>query len=179
MEITTYAHIPDYPRQYSAGAVIGRIIDGIGFRYHWATEGLSEKNLDYRPCATSRSISDTLHHVYNLMEMLSTTINETRYELPEMNKDLGFNELRKETLDIISHVGERFKKSTDNEIAAMFIKFKMGEEDLDFPVWNVVNGPVSDLLYHIGQIVGYRRAAGNPIDPKVNLFIGQRMAEAN
>ena len=32
-----------------------------------------------------------------------------------------------------------------------------------------------DALYHVGQVVSYRRAAGNPIDPQVNVFLGKKM----
>ena len=35
-----YYQIPDYPEPYSAETVAARLIDGLGFRYFWATEGL-------------------------------------------------------------------------------------------------------------------------------------------
>ena len=57
----------------------------------------------------------------------------------------------------------------------MPIRFKMGDDDLDFPFWNAINGPVADALSHVGQVVSYRRAAGNPIDPQVNVFLGKKM----
>ena len=175
MESKTYSHIPDHPQAYSIGTVLGRMVDGIGFRYHWATQGLNNTDLEYRPCTTSRSIYDTLLHVYNLAEMLSTTVTGLRYELPEPSNGLQFDELREESLRILTHISDRFKEASDNEISEMSIKFKMGEQDLDFPTWNVVNGPISDLLYHIGQVVSHRRASGNPIDSKVNLLVGQRI----
>ena len=178
MSETTYSQIPDYPQQYSAGAVLGRMVDGIGFRYRWATEGLSENDLSYKPCDSSRSISETLHHVHNLLEMVHTTITDQRYNLPEANKGYQFQELRQETLNMIAQISDQFKSASDDTIDEMSIKFKMGEQDLDFPMWNVINGPVSDILHHIGQIVGYRRASGNPIAEGVNPFIGQRMVEA-
>ena len=49
--------------------MLGRIVDGLGFRYRWATEGLTEKELDYRPCEVGRSISETSSHVHNLIVM--------------------------------------------------------------------------------------------------------------
>ena len=175
MEIKTYSLIPDYPQEYSVGTVLGRMVDGIGFRYHWATEGLNKVDLEYRPCTTGRSIYDTLLHVYNLAEMMSTTVTGQRYELPEPSNGLQFDKLREETLRVIAYISDRFKEASDDKISEMSIKFKMGEQDLDFPTWNVVNGPISDLLYHIGQVVSHRRASGNPIDSKVNLLIGRRI----
>ena len=35
-----YYQIPDYPSSYNAATVAARTIDGLGFRYYWATEGL-------------------------------------------------------------------------------------------------------------------------------------------
>ena len=34
---------------------------------------------------------------------------------------------------------------------------------------------VADALYHVGQVVSYRRAAGNLMDPQVNVFVGKKM----
>jgi hypothetical protein len=43
----------------------------------------------------------------------------------------------------------------------------------EYPMWNVINGPVSDAIYHVGQIVAFRRAAGNPMHPGVSVFSGR------
>ena len=39
-----FYEISDYPESYSQAAIVGRMIDGLGFRYYWATEGLNEKD---------------------------------------------------------------------------------------------------------------------------------------
>ena len=41
-----YYEIPDYPETYTAGSVAARMLDGLGFRYYWATEGLNEDDLN-------------------------------------------------------------------------------------------------------------------------------------
>ena len=46
---------------------------------------------------------------------------------------------------------------------------------MTFPFWNMINGPISDAIWHSGQVVANRRASGNPINPKVNVFIGKTM----
>jgi len=38
-----YATIPEAPQEYTAGSVVSRMIDGLGFRYYWATEQLTDK----------------------------------------------------------------------------------------------------------------------------------------
>jgi len=61
-----YFQIPDYPESYSAYTVAARVIDGLGFRYYWATEGLTEKDLVYRPSEEARSMLETIDHIQNL-----------------------------------------------------------------------------------------------------------------
>jgi len=38
-----------------------------------------------------------------------------------------------------------------------------GREPTRFPVWNLLNGPLSDALTHIGQLASWRRIAGDPV----------------
>ena len=44
-----YQEIPDYPNEYTAGNVLGRIMDGIGYRYYWATKDLTPDDYNFRP----------------------------------------------------------------------------------------------------------------------------------
>jgi len=37
----------------------------------------------------------------------------------------------------------------------------------------MMNGPLADAIYHVGQIVVFRRANGNPQNPRVNVFMGK------
>ena len=46
-------------------------------------------------------------------------------------------------------------------------------EDTGVPFWNIINGPISDALWHCGQVVMLRRSSGNPFNSKVNLFSGK------
>jgi hypothetical protein len=54
----------------------------------------------------------------------------------------------------------------------------MSDDDLskviigDRPLWNIINGPVSDALTHVGQINSFRRLNGNPV-PRANVFLGR------
>ena len=42
------------------------MIDGLGFRYYWATHGLRPEDLNYKPSETNRTIEETIDHIYNL-----------------------------------------------------------------------------------------------------------------
>ena len=44
-----FKSIPEYPDNYKSGNIIQRMIQGLGYRYYWATEGLTDKDLKYRP----------------------------------------------------------------------------------------------------------------------------------
>jgi hypothetical protein len=36
----------------------------------------------------------------------------------------------------------------------------------------LINGPITDAIYHTGQVVSFRRTSGNPIPKGVNVFLG-------
>ncbi|MBL4904447.1 MAG: hypothetical protein JKZ00_00090, partial [Flavobacteriaceae bacterium] len=55
-----YYEIPPAPKEYTAGTVASRMVDGLGFRYYWATEGLTEKDLAFRPNSEARTTLETI-----------------------------------------------------------------------------------------------------------------------
>ena len=58
-----FYEISNYPESYSQAEIVGRMIDGLGFRYFWATEGLTEKDLNFRLPNDSRSSIETVVHL--------------------------------------------------------------------------------------------------------------------
>ena len=40
-----YREIPDVDVEYTSGTVLARMIDGLGFRFYWATEDLRDEDL--------------------------------------------------------------------------------------------------------------------------------------
>ncbi|NRA13756.1 MAG: hypothetical protein HRT57_17585 [Crocinitomicaceae bacterium] len=48
-----FYNIPDVPKTESAANSIARFVDELGFRYRWATEGLTEKEFQFRPHPSS------------------------------------------------------------------------------------------------------------------------------
>ena len=65
-----FAKIPDAPETFNAGGVVSRMVDGLGFRYYWATEGLRPEDLEYRPSEEARTAEETLDHVLGLSEII-------------------------------------------------------------------------------------------------------------
>jgi hypothetical protein len=43
------------------------LVDGIGFRYRWATEGIDEGSLGFRPAPDCMSLGELLQHIHGLL----------------------------------------------------------------------------------------------------------------
>jgi hypothetical protein len=56
-----YYRIPTYPDHLSSTSVLTRLLDGLGFRFYWATEGLRTEDYAYRPAEDTMSILSLLH----------------------------------------------------------------------------------------------------------------------
>ena len=160
-----YAIFPPAPDHYSAGTVVSRLLDGLGFRYYWATEGLRPIDLTFKPSPQARTSWETLEHIYSLSNIIITVAGGNQISPGQYNT---FVELRKATL-------ENFKKSStliagysDGDME----KLKAAFQGKELPFWNMINGPISDCLWHIGQVVSFRRSSGNPFSDKVELFLG-------
>lgn len=165
-----YKDIIETPESYTAGSVVSRMLDGLGFRYYWATEGLREEDLAFRPNKTARTSGETINHILGL----SQVIVNCALEVPNGNPqpEMIFEEKRKKTLMNIKKASEIFLKSKD--ISKFKIVFKRGDNTTEFPFWNQINGPISDAIWHVGQIVSFRRSSGNPFPKGVSVLQGVR-----
>lgn len=166
-----YATIPEAPEIYTAGSVVSRMVDGLGFRYHWATEGLTEDDLNYSPGNDGRTIDQTLDHLLALSITISSSGKKEARDFSVMLPELSYDEKRKVTLENFKMASELFLKSKD--LTQHNVIFKRGDKTTEFPFWNNINGPIEDAIWHAGQVVVLRRSAGNPINPKVNVFLGK------
>jgi hypothetical protein len=152
-----YNSIPDAPPAAGAGAVLGRMADGIGFRYRWATEGIHSVDLPFKPAPDCMSLGDLLSHVLDLLSWVAENLGMPPHY--ELLKSEDPRVLRSRTLELAEALSSQFKGMSDTEIAGITIKSSRGDT---LPVWNMINGPLSDSLTHIGQILSWRRIAGIP-----------------
>ena len=167
-----YFQIPDYPGEYTAESVAARLVDGLGFRYYWATEGLREEDLAFKPNEDARTTRETVEHIYGLTNVIvNATLNKpnTRRE-PE---ELSFEELRKSTLENIKTSADILRNSEAGSLEEFTVVFNRGENNSEFPYWNLINGPIADAIWHCGQVVSFRRSSGNPFNSKASLFNGK------
>lgn len=165
-----YRFIPDAGEEYTAGAISARMIDGLGFRFYWATEALSEKELEFRPGANSRSIEETITHIYDLTNIILQSVdNQTKI----IEEDDIFQQ-RNKTLVNLKKVSDILLTSNNEDFKDYKVVFENGSS---FPFWNLINGPIADNIWHCGQIAMLRRLAGNPFNPNVSHFNGTVVEE--
>ena len=130
------------------------------------------ENLKYRICESARSIRETLEHIVNMVEYAFTG---KTFTIPEPAVDLAFPELRRATLQRIQAISEQLKAFDAKDFEARMAHFLVEGQEHAFPFWNTINGTNVGCAKHVGQLVSFRRAAGNPIDPGVHVYIGTRL----
>jgi uncharacterized damage-inducible protein DinB len=167
-----YYRIPEETGSYSAGTVAARVIDGLGFRYYWATEGLLEKDLEFKPSEMARTTAETIEHIYGLSRTILNTLDQNSIHETNQGQSLSFTEIRKNTLENFKKSSEILKATSDQDIGNFKIIMKRGGNSIEFPFWNLLNGQISDAIYHTGQVVSFRRSSGNPIHPGISVFTG-------
>lgn len=172
MDALPYREIPAYPESFDATNVAARMIDGLGFRYYWATESLRKEDLSYRPDETARTSQETLEHIYGLSKMIHNAVMQQPNIRSSEAEKMSFEEQRRATLLLLEEASKKLKTSQPDKMEDMEIIFQRGETTSTFPFWNIINGPLADALWHVGQVVSFRRASGNPINPKISVFTG-------
>ena len=170
-----YHEIPSYPESYTPATVAARMIDALGFRYYWATEGLREEDLKFRPSDKARSSEETLEHIYGLSAVIVNAASQKANEAQPDVKGIGFEELRSKTLQNLKKASDLLKAPAAENLENYGIKYKNREKTTEYPFWNLINGPVADAIWHAGQIVSFRRSSGNPFNSKVSVFHGKLM----
>ncbi|TXN37918.1 hypothetical protein FVB32_06405 [Flagellimonas hymeniacidonis] len=168
-----YYEIPDYPEDYSPGNVVARMIDGLGFRYYWATEGLAQKDLDYKASEEGRTVFETLQHIYGMSEMIMNAPGSKPNVRPMDLSALTYEDLRKGTLNNLQTASQLMAGKSAADFENFKVIFQRGEKQTPYPYWNMINGMLSDCIYHAGQITMMRRTSGNPINPNISVFNGR------
>ena len=155
-----YHSIPATPDEITAVNIICRMLAGMGFRFYWATEELTEEIYAFQPCDGAWSIGETVEHIWDILNWIYRAIDPAGKAKPG-----GIKQLREGALELIAILEETFSKMDNEELAAIQL--------LKQPFWLIINGPLSDALTHIGQIATLRRIVGSPV-PDSNPFEGKQ-----
>ena len=167
-----FREMPPAAKTFNSGTLMGRITDGFGFRFYWATDGLTEEQLAFRPSEEARSIAETIDHIYTLANMFTNATIEQPIASLDIS-GLTFEEKRKNILAFIQTSSAIMKVSNDADFERYNLVFQNADgSGQRLPFWNGLNGPLEDALWHTGQVVTLRRMAGNPVKPRVDFMRG-------
>ena len=156
-----YYELEEPTENYTAGSVAARMIDALGFRYYWASEGLRDGDLNYKASESGRTSAETIEHILGLSQFILNSISKDSKKT--VDKKMLFEDQRKQTLFNLKKASDILRTSKD-----------LSEFDTPrLPFWNMINGPISDAIWHCGQLVILRRASGNPFNSKVGLLSGR------
>ncbi len=160
-----YYQIPEAAKEFTPGTTASRMVDGLGFRYYWATEGLTQSDLNFKPNEEARTTEETIDHILGLSQViLNATLNVANgAKQPKMT----FAEKRRKTLLNLQEASKFLRESKDVS------DYKILFRDKEFPFWNVINGPIADAIWHVGQVVSFRRSSGNPFSKGVSVLTGK------
>lgn len=168
-----YREIPAYPDSFSAENTVARMIDGVGFRFYWATEGLRPEDLAFRPTPEARNSEETIDHILGLSTVILHAVEgKPNVRSGEESSPLSFEVKRRQTLENL-YTASTLLKTSGRTLGEYTIVFQNGENKSEFPFWNLLNGPIADALWHVGQVVTFRRSSGNPFNSKVSVFSGK------
>ncbi|WP_052184188.1 hypothetical protein [Psychroserpens sp. Hel_I_66] len=161
-----YYEVPEYSKDYTAGTMAARMVDALGFRFYWSSEGLNEKDLAYQPSEGVRSTAETIDHILDLSYVIvNSTLKKPNGKVDKT--EMTFEDKRKQALFNLKTAADLLRKSDD------ISQFKIIFGENEIPFWNLVNGPIADAIWHCGQLASFRRNSGNPINPNVNHFSGK------
>ncbi len=167
-----FSTIPAYPEKTTPEAVVARMIEGLGFRYYWATEGLRPQDLAFRPSEGARTTEETIDHILGLSTVILNAFQHiTTVRSGEETSTLSFVVKRKITLSNLK-IADDLLRTGQVTLDSANILFKNGDKTNTFPFWTLLNGPIEDAVWHVGQVVSFRRSSGNSLPPKLNLLMG-------
>ena len=146
------------------------MVDGLGFRYYWATEGLRDVDLKFKPNDEARTTEETIDHILGLSNVI---VNSTTNKVNKKTDYAGltFAQKRIMTLENLKTAADILRKSKD--LSKFKIIFKGESGVTEYPFWNQINGPIEDAIWHCGQVVSFRRSSGNPYNSKASVFTGK------
>ena len=159
-----FEDISKTPNDLTATNTLLRMVEGLAFRYRWATENLSEENIKFKPHPTSMSVEEVNAHIFDLVDSTNRVFGGEKQNKDSLN---SFHKLRIKSLNILADLSERLKEMSDEDLSEI-----EKNTSRKLPFWYWINGPLADALTHVGQITSWRRIAGNPQLKGVNLFIG-------
>lgn len=163
-----FKNISKTESEFNSGNIAARMVEGLGFRYYWASEDLRVEDLKFGPVEEGRNARQTIDHIYSLSRFLLSALEKEVFNAGNPG-EMSFEKVRNGTLENLEKAVDILKGSKSSDFSDYNIKFADGRQ---MPFWNAINGPIADAIYHTGQIVMMRRMSGNPINPNISVLSG-------
>ena len=125
----------------------------------------------FKPSEDGRTTRETLDHIHSLCDVIANAVVSKPNSSPS-SAELSFSDLRKETLLRLKHAAD-ILENNQPDFSAQKIIFVSDRGNSEFPMWNLFNGPLEDAVWHVGQIISFRRSSGNPYNSKASVFTGK------
>ena len=139
-------------------ALLAHLIDGAGFRFRRATEGLTDNVAAFEPPNGAMGLQALMHHMRDLAAVVGGAVDSAG-----PNHDAsGLDALRLATLEHLEAASAAVRSKSADELRAIELRLS---DELNGNLMNLVHGPLSDFLTHVGQVNFVRRLAGNPAPP--------------
>ena len=90
-----FEDISKTPTELTATNTLLRTVEGLAFRYRWATENLSEENIKFKPHPTSMSIEEVNAHIFDLVDSTNRVFGGEKQNKDSLN---SFHKLRIKSL---------------------------------------------------------------------------------
>ncbi len=114
-----FREIPDYPSHLDASTVVVRVLDGLGFRFYWATEGLSDEDYAFRPCPGAMSLAEVQEHIWGLVIWMSLAMGGEERTRPKENALV-----RDAALEVLLSLRNAFDALSDEELQKIQLQGK-------------------------------------------------------
>jgi len=170
-----YHTLPPAPAEVDGPGVLARLVDGMGFRYRWATEGLESASLAFRPCEGAMTMGEVLAHMNVLVRWVESTLRgaleDTSGEFVAggLRPPEAWEDLQRDTLSRLVDLRALLAGADPARLAEVTITSP--RRKVAQPFWSIINGPLADFLTHVGQIASWRRMLDDPV-PQVDVFQG-------
>ncbi len=170
-----YETFPPAPESVDGPGVLARIVDSMGFRYRWATEGLGSEAMSFQAGEGAMTLGEVLAHLCVLVRWTEGSVRSSLAG-EDAGSYMGFvdvpevwDELRADTLEKLVELRDLFASADPALLADATITGHPDHGPQSF--WCMLNGPLADFLSHVGQVASWRRMAGDPV-PSTDLFRG-------
>ena len=90
-----FRSIKAYPDRQDANGVVMRLLDGVGYRFYWATEGLTAADYRFTPGEGCQSIGELVAHVWGLANWVLLNLNAPSSNRPDDPADIRIDALDK------------------------------------------------------------------------------------